>query len=162
MPAVLPEVVIPKEKAVFHLDGRGRWCNRHGVFRNRRISEHFHAAIRRDAGGYHLRQELADRIEKVYFPYEDTALFVTGVTLGEPIELTLNTRRHLALDPALLFVCGESLYLLLEGERVKFTERAMLHLADRMEFAPDGYRIRAGGRTQRIREVPDEAARCGG
>ncbi|MCU0564887.1 MAG: MFS transporter permease, partial [Desulfobacterales bacterium] len=83
-----PEVVIPAENAVFRLDARGRWCNRHGVFRNRRISEHFHAAIRRDAGGYHLHQELPDRVEKVYFPYEDTALFVVQVALGEPVALT--------------------------------------------------------------------------
>lgn len=161
MGAALPEVVIPREKAVFRLDARGRWCNRHGVFRNRRICDHFHAAIRRDAAGYHLRQELPDRVEKVYFPYEDTALFVVRVALGDPVELTLNTRRQVALDPALLFVRGESLYLTLEGERVKFTERAMLSLAEAMEFTPEGYAIRTGERVHPIPELPDEATACG-
>lgn len=161
MGAALPEVVIPREKAVFRLDARGRWCNRHGVFRNRRICDHFHAAIRRDAAGYHLRQELPDRVEKVYFPYEDTALFVVQVALGDPVELTLNTRRRVALDPALLFVRGESLYLTLEGERVKFTERAMLSLAEAMEFTPEGYAIRTGERVHPIPELPDEATACG-
>lgn len=161
MGAALPEVVIPREKAVFRLDARGRWCNRHGVFRNRRICDHFHAAIRCDAAGYHLRQELPDRVEKVYFPYEDTALFVVRVALGDPVELTLNTRRRVALDPALLFVRGESLYLTLEGERVKFTERAMLSLAEAMEFTPEGYAIRTGERVHPIPELPDEATACG-
>ena len=161
MGAALPEVVIPREKAVFRLDARGRWCNRHGVFRNRRICDHFHAAIRRDAAGYHLRQELPDRVEKVYFPYEDTALFVVRVALGDPVELTLNTRRRVALDPALLFVRGESLYLTLEGERVKFTERATLKLAEAMEFTPEGYAIRTGERVHPIPELPDEATACG-
>jgi hypothetical protein len=131
------------------------------VFRNRRICDHFHAAIRRDAAGYHLRQELPDRVEKVYFPYEDTALFVVQVALGDPVELTLNTRRRVALDPALLFVRGESLYLTLEGERVKFTERAMLSLAEAMEFTPEGYAIRTGERVHPIPELPDEATACG-
>jgi hypothetical protein len=161
MGAALPEVVIPREKAVFRLDARGRWCNRHGVFRNRRICDHFHAAIRRDAAGYHLRQELPDRVEKVYFPYEDTALFVVRVALGNPVELTLNTRRRVALDPALLFVRGESLYLTLEGERVKFTEWAMLSLAEAMEFTPEGYAVRTGEGVHPIPELPDEATACG-
>ena len=161
MGPALPEIVIPRENAVFRLDARGRWCNRHGVFRNRRICDHFHAAIRRDAAGYHLRQELPDRVEKVYFPYEDTALFVVQVALGDPVELTLNTRRRVALDPALLFVRGESLYLTLEGERVKFTERAMLNLAEAMEFTPEGYAIRTGERVHPIPELPDEATACG-
>lgn len=161
MGPALPEVVIPRENAVFRLDARGRWCNRHGVFRNRRICDHFHAAIRRDAAGYHLRQELPDRVEKVYFPYEDTALFVVRVALGDPVELTLNTRRRVALDPALLFVRGESLYLTLEGERVKFTERATLKLAEAMEFTPEGYAIRTGESVHSIPELPDEATACG-
>jgi hypothetical protein len=161
MGPALPEIVIPRENAVFRLDARGRWCNRHGVFRNRRICDHFHAAIRRDAAGYHLRQELPDRVEKVYFPYEDTALFVVQVALGDPVELTLNTRRRVALDPAFLFVRGESLYLTLEGERVKFTERATLKLAEAMEFTPEGYAIRTGERVHPIPELPDEATACG-
>jgi len=155
-----PEVVIPAENAVFRLDARGRWCNRHGVFRNPRISEHFHAAIRRDAGGYHLRQELPDRVEKVYFPYEDTALFVAQVALGDPVALTLNTGRRFDLDPEALFVRGESLYLTLEGERVKFTEQSVLKLSEVMEFTAAGYGLRVGARLHRIPERQPEASPC--
>jgi hypothetical protein len=131
------------------------------VFRNRRISDHFHASIRRDAGGWHLRQELPDRIEKVYFPYEDTALFVTDVAPGPPIRLTLNTLRQLDLDPPALFVQGDSLYLDLEGDRVKFTERAMLKLSEAMEPAPDGYALRVGDRVHPIRERDGGPSGCG-
>ena len=162
MPSARPEVVIPREQAVFRLDGRGRWCNHDGPFRNRRISDHFHASIHRDAGGYHLRQELPDRIEKVYFPYEDTALFVTDVALGTPVRLTLNTRRQLDLDPPALFVHGDSLYLELEGDRVKFTERAMLTLSEAMESAPGGYALRVGGRVHPIPEREGGPVGCGG
>ena len=94
------EIVIPREKAVFWLDRNGRWRNHDGLFRNPRIIEHFHSAIRRDDGGYYLSQEREGVREKVYFPYEDTALFVVDVKTVEPAELILNTRRRLPLDPA--------------------------------------------------------------
>ncbi len=160
MSSARPEVVIPREQAVFRLDARGRWCNRDGVFRNRRISDHFHASIRRDADGWHLRQELPDRIEKVYFPYEDTALFVTDVALGTPVRLTLNTRRQFDLDPPALFVHGDSLYLELEGDRVKFTERAMLKLSEMMESTPGGYALRVGDHVHPIRERDGGPSGC--
>lgn len=150
------EVVIPKEKAVFRLDARGRWCNVHGVFRNRRISDYFHAAIRRDEGGYFLRQELGAIIEKVYFPYEDTALFAVDVQLDAGPRLHLNTGREVLLEPEHLLIAGESLYMVSDGERIKFSERAMLKLAEMMEFNADGYFIMVQGRRHRIREIATE------
>jgi hypothetical protein len=146
------EIVIRRENAVFRLDRRGRWCNAFGIFRNRRISEYFHAAIRRDADGYFVCQERENFIEKVYFPYEDTALFVVDVTLGPEITLRLNTRRQMRLDPGQLFVANDSLYLRTGDERIKFTERALMKLAEVMDFASEGYSIRADGRSHRIRE----------
>jgi hypothetical protein len=153
MPEKPTEIVIPREKAVFRLDGRGRWCNAHGVFRNRRISAYFHSAIHRDEGGYFVRQERGDHVEKVYFPYEDTALFAVDIDLAADIRLRLNTRRELVLDPAELFVAGDSLYLARDGERIKFSERAMLKLAQVMEFTEEGYFIQVHGRRHRIREA---------
>jgi len=147
------EIVVPKEKATFRLDRRGRWCNAFGVFRNRRISDYFHSAIRRDEGGYFLCQESGKRIEKVYFPYEDTALFVVDVVIADEIRLLLNTHLQLPLDPAALFVSGDSLYLIRNGERIKFSERALLQLADVMEFTDQGYFIHVFGRRLRIREA---------
>jgi hypothetical protein len=158
MPEKPTEIVVSKEKAVFRLDGRGRWCNAHGVFRNRRISDYFHSAIRRDEGGYFVCQEHGDHVEKVYFPYEDTALFVVDVDLAADIRLRLNTRREVALEPADLFVAGDSLYATLDGERIKFSERAMLKLAEVMEFTENGYFIRVSGRSHRIHEAGGRGA----
>lgn len=158
MPEKPIEVIILKEKAVFRLDARGRWCNIHGVFRNRRISDYFHASIRRDEGGYFVYQERGDIIEKVYFPYEDAALFVVEVEVGAQPRLRLNTRREVLLDPENLFVAGESLYMAQDGERIKFSERAMLKLAEMMEFTDEGYFITAQGRRHRIREIAAEDA----
>ena len=158
MPEKPTEIVIPREKTVFRLDGRGRWCNAHGVFRNRRISDYFHSAIRRDEGGYFVCQEHGDHVEKVYFPYEDTALFVVDVDLAADIRLRLNTRREVALEPADLFVAGDSLYATLDGERIKFSERAMLKLAEVMEFTENGYFIRVSGRSHRIHEAGGRGA----
>lgn len=146
------EIVIRREDAVFRLDRRGRWCNEFGVFRNRRISEYFHSAIRRDEGGYFVCQERGNLIEKVYFPYEDTALFVTDLTLGPTITLRLNNRHRTDLKPEQLFVADDSLYLTSGDERIKFTERALLQLADVMDFTDEGYFIRIDGRRHRIRE----------
>ena len=153
MPTEPHEIVIRREEAVFRLDRRGRWCNEFGVFRNRRISAYFHAAIRRDADGYFVCQERGSCIEKVYFPYEDTALFVVDVAFGAEITLHLNTGRRLALDPAQLFVAGDSLYLTAGDDRIKFTERALLKLSEVMDFTSEGYSIRTGGRCYRIRET---------
>jgi hypothetical protein len=153
MPEKPVEIIVPREKAVFRLDGRGRWCNAHGVFRNRRISDYFHSAIRRDEGGYFLFQERGDHLEKVYFPYEDTALFAVDVEVADDIRLRLNTRHEMMLDPKDLFVAGESLYTTRDGERIKFSERALLKLAEVMDFTEDGYFIRVRGRRHRIREA---------
>ncbi len=147
------EIVIRREKAVFRLDRRGRWCNQFGVFRNRRIAEYFHAAIRRDAEGYFVFQERDDVIEKVYFPYEDTALFVVDVALGTKITLHLNTRRQLPLVPAELFVADDSLYMTDGDERIKFSERALMKLAGVMDFTDEGYFIQVAGRHHRIRDA---------
>jgi hypothetical protein len=152
MPTRPSEIVIRRENAVFRLDRRGRWCNQFGVFRNRRISDYFHAAIRRDAEGYFVCQEHEHCIEKVYFPYEDTALFVVDVVLGAEITLHLNTRRQLVLDPAQLFIAEDSLYLTAGDERVKFSERALMRLAETMDFTNEGYFILIGGRRYRIPE----------
>lgn len=155
MPEKPTEIVVPKEKATFRLDRRGRWCNAFGVFRNRRISDYFHSAIRCDEGGYFVCQESDNRIEKVYFPYEDTALFVVDVVMADEIRLLLNTHRRLPLDPADLFVSDDSLYLTRDGERIKFSERALIKLADVMDFTDQGYFIQISGRRHRIRETRD-------
>jgi hypothetical protein len=146
------EIVIPREKAVFWLDRNGRWRNRNGPFRNPRIIDYFHAAIRRDADGYYVAQEREGVREKVYFPYEDTALFAVDVAFGEPAEIILNTGRRLALDPEALSIADDALYLLAGEERIRFTDRALMKLSERLDFEGEEYYIRLEGRRHRIRQ----------
>jgi hypothetical protein len=69
------EIIIPKERAIFWLDKNGRWHNAHGEFEHKKIIDYFHSSIKRDENGYYLFQKRGDVQEKVYFHYEDTALF---------------------------------------------------------------------------------------
>lgn len=147
-------IVVPKEQALFWLDRRGRWCNAHGVFRNPRISEHFHRSIRRDAGGYYVGQEHGGGVEKVYFPYEDTALFVREVVFGEDTRLRLNTGAEIPLEPGALFACGEALYATHGGERIRFTERAMVQLSRAMTSSEEGLFLETREGRRRIPERP--------
>jgi hypothetical protein len=144
-------VVIPKEKAVFWLDRQGRWHNRHGRFEHKKIINYFHSCIRKDVQGYHLYQHHGRRIEKVYFPYEDTALFVWAVSLKEPITLALNTGRSVFLKPDCLFEKNDALYVNLDGETAKFAEHALIQISSLLLEGEQGLSIRMAGRTYPIR-----------
>ncbi|WP_124329696.1 MFS transporter permease [Desulfonema ishimotonii] len=146
----MKEIIIPKENAVFWLDGNGAWHNVHGRFRNRKIIGHFHASIEKDEGGYYVTQINCDRREKVYFRYEDTALFVTDLKEGEPPTLILNTKKEMALRPDALVVRDDSLYLYDGDDRIKFSERVLFRIADMIEFEDEQYFIRIGGRRYEI------------
>lgn len=121
--------VIPKEKAVFWLDKQGFWRNAGGRFRLKKVIDYFHAAIDRDDGDYFVFQNKSGVCEKVYFPYEDTALFVFDVVMGEDILLKLNTGRHISLIPETLFSKNDALYLTHDGQTVRFAERAMIKIS---------------------------------
>ncbi len=145
---VKPVIVIPREQAVFRMDANGRWHNADGPFRKKAIIDFFHAAIGHDAEGYFVLQDKGEAVEKVYFPYADTALFVFDVVLGPDPELVLNTGARLALDPRSLFVSNDQLYLRRGTERIKFVERALMKIAahidadgDRLFFSMKGHRF---------------------
>lgn len=140
----LHEVVIPKENAVFWMDGRGRWCNRHGCFEHKRIIDYFNRAIRRDQDGYYVTQLRGNIREKVYFAYEETPLFVVRVTAGESLHLVLNTGERLSLDPTQLHVGSDQLYQRRGDELIKFSERALMDLAPLLEETDGGLMIRLG------------------
>jgi len=148
------EVVVPKEEAVFWLDANGRWHNKHGVFEHKKIIGYFHSSIRKDADGYHLFQKHDDHtIEKIYFKYEDTALFVFDVNIqddSDKIRLILNTKDEIPLAPENLFVQNENLYLEHAGDRIKFMDRAMIKLAHRLKFSQNRYRIELSDKTYDI------------
>jgi hypothetical protein len=148
------EVVVPKEKAVFWLDAYGRWHNKHGVFEHKKIIGYFHSSIRKDAAGYHLFQKHGDHtIEKVYFKYEDTALFVFDVNIqndSDKVRLILNTKDEIPLAPENLFVQNDNLYMENAGDRIKFIDRALLKLAHRLKFDQHRYRLELSGKTYDI------------
>ena len=140
--ASLTDIVIPKEDAVFWMDDRGQWHNRHGRFEHKRIIDHFNRAIRRDDAGYYVTQVRGDIREKVYFPYEDTPLFVVRIIPPPPLQLFLNTGETVPLDPASLFVHADHVYLQRSDERIKFSERALLALAPYLEEDGNGLILR--------------------
>ncbi|MDH3835857.1 MAG: MFS transporter permease [Desulfobacteraceae bacterium] len=148
------EVVVPKEKAVFWLDAYGRWHNEHGMFEHKKIISYFHSSIRKDAEGYYLFQKHDDHtIEKVYFKYEDTALFVFDVKAqndSDKIRLILNTKDEIPLAQENLFVQNDNLYMEHAGDRIKFIDRAMMKLAHRLKFDQHRYGIELSGKTYDI------------
>ena len=112
----LPQVVIPKEEAVFWMDRFGQWYNANGRFRHKKIIDYFNASIRKDELGYFVEQIRESVYEKVYFRYEDTPLFVVEASDDDPIELVLNTRETLLLLSDHLFIREDNLYQQREGE----------------------------------------------
>lgn len=135
----LREVVIEKEDAVFRLDANGRWHNQHGPFQHKKVIDYFHACIQKDRHGFYLTQQREDCIEKVYFPYEDTALFVFNVIVGDDILLVLNTGERLTLDPGQLCIKNDNLYMRKGEDIIKFTDRSMMKIARFMEDRDRGY-----------------------
>jgi hypothetical protein len=143
----LTEVVIAKEDAVFWMDDRGRWQNRHGRFAHKRIIDHFNRSIRRDEDGYYVTQTRGDVREKVYFAYTVTPIFVFQVLAGDPVQLVLNTGETIALDPARLFVESDQLFQGMGDGCIKFSDRALVAMAPYLDENTDGFSIRIGGRT---------------
>jgi hypothetical protein len=146
------EIVIPKEKALFWLDKNGRWHNAHGEFQHPKIIAYFNAAIKRDEQGYYLFQERGDFREKVYFHYEDTALFAVDLRNDPETTLILNTRKRIKLKPKSLFVKNDSLYMKLGAEIVKFTERGLLKISDLLIFEDPNYFIKVKNKKYKIPE----------
>lgn len=148
----LKEVVVPREKALFRLDERGRWHGEGGEFLHKKIIEHFHASIRKDKQGFHLMQKHRDFLEKVYFPYGDTPLFVFDVLKGKEVELVLNTRKKMKLMPRKLFIRDDDLYIRLAEDNAKFSEHALIKLSPFLVFEEDRACIKVRGRRYVIPE----------
>ncbi len=136
------EVIVPKERAVFWMDRFGHWYNEGGRFEHKKIIAYFNASIRKDAQGYFVEQIRGDLCEKVYFNYEDTPLFVVDARIvDEQIQLILNTRETLMLAADSLFIRQDNLYMQRDDERIKFSDRVLLKLADRVEYDGNQYYI---------------------
>jgi hypothetical protein len=146
------EVIIPKEKVTFWLDRNGFWHNENEKFQNQRIINYFHSCIRKDSRGFHLAQRHREHLEKAYFSYEDTALFVFDVIKGEPIILVLNTQKRIRLRPKKLFTRKENLYMQLGEDEIKFTEHSLVKIADKLQFDGEDAFIRFKDKKYRIEE----------
>ncbi len=133
MPQKQREIIISKENAVFWMDKNGVWNNEHGKFEHPRIIKYFNASIKKDAKGYYVHQETAECKEKVYFRYEDTALFVFDIHVNEDIVLILNTSDTIPCDPTQLFSRDDNLYIQTAEHRIKFNDRALLKISKFME-----------------------------
>jgi hypothetical protein len=129
----IKEIVIDKDQAVFWLDANGCWQNENGKFRHKKIIDYFHSCIKRDQQGYYLYQQNGNRAEKVYFPYEDQALFVMGVIRQDDIRLVLNTKKQIKLKPRKLFTKNDCLYMHMGEEIIKFAEQGLMQIAPFLE-----------------------------
>ena len=149
----LKEIVILKDDAVFWLDKNGRWRNKDGEFEHKRIIEYFHSSIKKDRDGYHLQQIIEDCQEKVYFNYEDTALFVFDVITDQDISLILNTKKRIKLKPKKLSIKGDNLYMSVGEERIKFAEKGLIKISEFIEYDNDQYFIRIKNRRYKIQTL---------
>ncbi len=156
MPKKNKTLVIPKEKAVFWLDKHGYWHNKFGPFEHKKIIDYFHASIKRDDKGYFLSQMMDNVQEKVYFPYEDTAVFVFNIIRHADIVLVLNTRRQVKLRPTKLSIADDQLYMQLARERIKFSEQSLLKISDLIEEENEQYFMRIKKRRYRIRKRKEQ------
>ncbi|WP_419661733.1 hypothetical protein Dvar_21660 [Desulfosarcina variabilis str. Montpellier] len=149
----LPEIVIPKENAVFWMDEHGHWYNRHGRFEHKRIIDYFNRSIAYDKNGYYITQ-IRDQVrEKVYFSYADTPLFVFRIIKGDPLQLQLNTGQTLPIDPTQLFIKDDQLYQRQGEQIIKFSERTLMDMSHYLIERADGLAIRMGEQDVAIPEI---------
>lgn len=140
------EIVIPKDQAVFWMDEKGRWHNQHGPFQHKKIIDYFNASIQKDKNGYFVQQSNGKVIERVYFRYQETALFVVDLVMGDPMVLILNTQVRLELEPEKLILCNDRLYYCLEDEIAKFNERSLFRISENITCVKGQYFITVGSR----------------
>jgi hypothetical protein len=151
----IKENVIFKEDAVFWLDKNGCWRNVHGKFEHNKIIDYFHSCIKRDQDGYYLSQVNGNYREKVYFPYEDQALFVFDVLRQNEITLVLNTKKQIVLDPQSLYIKDDSLYMRRGNETIKFVEHGLMKMAPLLEDKDGRFYVRLENKKYRIPVLED-------
>ncbi len=146
------EIVIPKEEALFWMDGQGRWHNQHGPFEHNKVTNYFNASIKKDKHGYYVGQHLNGVYEKVYFPYQETALFVTDLIWEDPVQMLINTGERMDLSPEMLFIRNDQLFHQKGDEIIKFSQNALTLIARKIEFSASGCSIRLHGKSCTIPE----------
>jgi len=147
------EIVISKEDAVFWMDGNGRWHNQYGEFEHKKVVAYFNRSIGYDADGYFVSQVRGDMLEKVYFPYQETALFAVDIIQNNDLQLLLNTQKQVPLNPEKLFIRNDNLFMHFENQIIKFTDRSMIKLSDRFDDANGQFTIRLNEKYYAIQEA---------
>jgi hypothetical protein len=135
------EIIISKEDAVFWMDGNGRWHNQHGEFEHKKVVAYFNRSIGYDADGYFVSQVRENRVEKVYFPYQETALFAVDIIQNNDLHVLLNTQKRVPLNPEKLFIRNDNLFMHLKNQIIKFTDRCMIKLSDWFDDANGQFTI---------------------
>lgn len=146
------EIIIKKEDAVFWMDGNGRWHNQHGEFEHKKVIAYFNQSIQYDADGYFVSQVRGDVVEKVYFPYQETALFAVDILQHDEVRLLLNTRKQVPLNPEMLFIKNDTLFMHFKAQLIKFTSRSMIKLSDRLDDTNGQLTIHLNGLPHAIQE----------
>jgi hypothetical protein len=146
------EIIIKKEDAVFWMDGNGRWYNQHGEFEHKKVIAYFNQSIQYDSDGYFVSQVRGDMVEKVYFPYQETALFAVDILQHDEVRLLLNTRKRVPLNPEKLFIRNDTLFMHFENQLIKFSDRSMIKLSDRLDDANGQLTIHLNGLPYAIQE----------
>ena len=142
--------IIPKEKAVFWMDQDGTWHNEHGKLEHPKIIKYFNQSIGKDDEGYFLSQTLNNVEEKVYFPYEETAVFVVDLVQKENgIMLILNILGAIALDPDALYTKSDALFMETDAHLIKFTQNALARMSSFLKETSQGLALNLG-RTQTV------------
>ena len=149
------EIVINQDQAVFWLDANGCWQNENGKFRHQKIIDYFHSCIKHDRQGYYLYQKNGRHAEKVYFRYEDQALFVFNVIRQDGVTLVLNTKKQIKLKPRKLFIKNDCLYMHMGEEIIKFAEQGLMQIAPLLEEKNGQLFIRIKGRRYAISAMDD-------
>lgn len=149
----LPTIIIEAKDAIFWMDERGRWCNRYGPFENKKIIKRFNQAIRWDRNGFYVTQERDGMCEKVYFTYIETALLATDVLGKPPQTLLLNTGENVRLNPSVLYIKNDTLFMNWEDVCIRFSDRAMVKLARYLKDSEEGLLFITGKRSVRIIEI---------
>lgn len=136
------------------MDGNGQWHNAHGKFEHPRIIKYFNASIKKDKNGYFVHQVSDLFEEKVYFKYEDTAVFVTGVKENPGIVLYLNTGQTCSFEPEHLFVKKDRLYMKTREHLIQFTSKAMISLSKYLKEEGGGLFFSYQGKSWPLDESP--------
>lgn len=153
------QIIIPREDSVFWMDKNGTWHNEHGRFEHPKIIHYFNRSIQKDDQGYFLSQTMdgnEDGVEeKVYFPCEDTAVFVVDLIVKDnedTIDLVLNIGEKRCLDPKGLFIRDDSLFVQAPDHLIRFNQQSLVKLSSHLDETDQGLVLTLDSQVYRIPE----------